>query len=355
MPTLPLYQPTHVAGEPEAWHGVMAPGGYEAWQFIAGDEANDVWVMASLSWGSMSLPSYLRRYERYRRWPTRVKPPAGKDSCCASFAMYERDRTTRFDLCVNGSEFSAGKGAGVRVGANRLTVEADGRLHLHLRGVPWELTGAGPALLRDQTVSANLVFEPSFGGMSREMELMGGVEAPVHRWTVSRPLCRVSGEVSIFNQRPRAVTLSGRGCHDHAWGVRPMAWDFARSIRGAMLGEARAVIFRWDQPRAPGGCDVAHMVSANQTQWNHAQLAASNGQWARGKAMRLRYPRAMQFGKALHIENPKVLGTTLASVTAIYTGHFGDQTGPAVCELVNWNKLRSGVWGRLIELGVGKV
>jgi len=359
MATLPMYAQALAAGEPAAWHQVNSPGGYEAWQFVARDEAKDIWIIASLSWGSCFLPSYLRKYEHYRRWPTRVRPPVGKDHCCASFAMYEAGgAVTRLDACVSGDQFGVSKAEpGVHVGANRMSVDREGNLHVALRGTPWEMTGAaGPALVRERTVTANLAFEPAAvnAGIQREMELTGEA-GPVHRWMVSRPVCRVTGEMRVFEgAESRAVEVDGRGYHDRAWGLRPLAWDFDCGLRAFVLGENRAVVMRWQSGRR-SGTPFARVVTLDGSGRSDVEeVGASVSAWKRAGGGGVRYPMSVCFGDAPSFENPRVLATTLASVTAVYEMKVADETSTALCELVDWRRLRSEAWGRLIELGVAK-
>ena len=359
MPILPLYAQTLTAGHPESWHRVTSPGGYETWHFTAIDEAHNLYLTASLSWGSPFLPIYLRRYERYRRKPTRNKPPVPKDHCCASFALYQLDpeggppAATRFDLCASTDEFGISKEqSGVHVGANRLTVDAQGKLHLALRGTPWAFTGAGPALLREQTVAVNLVFEPVIPGTSREIELLEGQE-PVHRWAVSQPLCRVAGEITIFNAgQARTIALDGRGAHDHAWGVRPLSWDFNLGLRGVILSEHRAVLLRWESPRDVRTRTAGRVVSANGTGTPDVEFATQPDEWTRSGAVRIKLPARLSFGDAVRIEHPRVLGGTLAQATAVYEARLGDQASVALVEVTDWARLRSGLWGRIIGLGI---
>jgi len=345
MPTLPLYAMTLTAGDPESWHRVMAPGGYETWEFTAIDESQDMWLIATLSWGSNFLPEYLRQYQRYRRHPTRFSPPRAKQFCCASFALYMNgNQLTRFETRVNGDEFSVAKGpAGVHVGANRLTLDEQGKLHLHLRGTPWRSSWLGPVIEREKTVSANMIFEPVLAGASKELELLAG-NGPVHRWTASRPLCRVKGQVSVFGTTevgPQVIPLSGRGCHEHSWGVRPLSWDFSRGLRAVLLGEDRAIALRWHEPRR-NFPPRAQLFGADSTGISDLEVNASMGKWAGGA-----YPTSIRFEDVLQLDHPQIAGRSLFDVRLKYATTWKGQPGVALCEIVNWRKLRSPVTGRI--------
>ncbi len=351
MPTLPLYAQTLTAGEPESWHRVNAPGGYESWSFVAGNADRDLWAVASLSWGSTFLPSYLLRYEQYRRSPTRATPPVPKDHCCASFALYQAgQQVARFDIPVNGDEFSVSSGqAAVSVGANRLTLDSEGRLHLNLRGIPWRETWHGPAVLRDRTVAAKLVFEPLVSAPLRELELLNG-EIPIHRWAISRPVCNVEGEISIFegaSTTPVVTSFEGRGCHDHAWGVRPLAWDFDSGFSGHVLDNGRTFWFE-NLLKRKSKISVGRIVGIDA---NGARVVEVQPSISAGK----RYPSEIRFGDLLTLDQPRVLMASLFDVRLTYTAHWADRTAPALCQVVNWKRLRGRVLGRAVALGVGKL
>jgi hypothetical protein len=351
MPTLPLYAQTLTAGEPESWHRVNSPGGYEVWHFVAGDQERDLWAVASLSWGSTFLPRYLRRYERYRRSPTRAAPPVPKEHCCASFALYQSGaQVARFDIPVNGDEFNVSREqAGVSVGANRLSLDPDGRLHLNLRGIPWRNAWYGPVVMRDRTISAKLVFEPVVSAPLREIELLNG-ETPIHRWAISRPVCNVKGEISIFEGaagQPLVINLEGRGCHDHAWGIRPLAWDFDSGFSGYVLDEGRTF---WFDHLLKRGSKVAvtRIIGVDAGGARDEQVQGTISSWDR-QGIIGRYPREIQFGQLLTLDTPKVLMASLFDIRLTYTAHWADRSARAFCRIVNWKRLRSPWLGRAMS------
>ncbi len=261
---LPLHAQTPFPAGPEGWHHVQAPGGYEFWRFIAGDPGRDLWLTALVSWGSILHPDYLRRYARYRRRPTRHRPPVPGEDCSITFALYESGRATiHFDALVGGDEFSITPGQLTAGDRANLVVDSDGRLHLHLSqcGTP------------ERRTTAKLVFEPLPAGSPPEIELPEG-QAPVHRWSLSRPVCRVSGEVMIFqgpSASPRVINLNGRGCHDHAWGIRPPAWDFCLGFRGYVLDAGRTFAFAHLLPR---GAKTHHAPDRHRRQPRQTQGCA---------------------------------------------------------------------------------
>src|SRR5690349_6074304 len=90
MPTLPLYNPAAV---PDAWHEVIAPGGYEWWHFEAEDSAGELEVVADFYDGEPDSALYRRAYARFRRQPTRVTPPVPRDYPCVRFRVWEKVET----------------------------------------------------------------------------------------------------------------------------------------------------------------------------------------------------------------------------------------------------------------------
>lgn len=256
MPTLPLYTPTEVA---DASHGVIAPGGYEWWHFDAENAAGDLRVVAGLHFGYVPNATYLRQYRRYRRRPTRVRPPVPADFACVSLAVYERNRVLASWLSpIPAAGCSAAKGrVEVRLGPNSLRADVSGDRLLTL-----EVNGA----------RAELRFRPRFALVPVERHLLpkipGGAE---HRWIIADPLCDVEGEIHL----PDCPTIrfTGRGFHDHSYGTAPLAMAVRRWIRGRMLLEDVAVVFQGVRPvgRTTGDiwrvleCDAAGCRESSQT------------------------------------------------------------------------------------------
>ena len=87
MPAIPLYEtPLH----PHAWHRVAAPGGYEAWSFIAEDR-DGVRIEISLFDGDSFNDGYQTAYKRYRRRPTRVAPPVPRDFPAIRIEVFQQN------------------------------------------------------------------------------------------------------------------------------------------------------------------------------------------------------------------------------------------------------------------------
>ncbi|MGB7161067.1 MAG: hypothetical protein WBD40_23600, partial [Tepidisphaeraceae bacterium] len=151
MPTLPLLAnltPATADTHADAPRRVLAPGGYEWWHFEAFDPRADVRIVVILFDGNPFHPGYLRRYQWYRRLPTRVHPPVPRDFPCVFVRVYEKD------VLVAGTTWQHDPGAcnpttrGVRIGADGFTRLDDGTLRLTV-GRSLDLTfrprGARPA------------------------------------------------------------------------------------------------------------------------------------------------------------------------------------------------------------------
>src|SRR5687768_13811779 len=206
MPTLPMMSPTTHA---DASRGVTAPGGYEFWRFDASSDDGKLHLVAHLHFGNAFDSRYLRRYARYRRFPTKVRPPVPAEFCGVTFALLEQGRPAlRFASDVPAEEVNAaGDGRSVRVGASHVDRGSDGVLRLHLRGIH-----------HDRTIAANLSFRPqlqanceiditpprnSSAGASASPDGATANGTPRtsvgdHGWVVVNPLCDMDGEIRVF-------------------------------------------------------------------------------------------------------------------------------------------------------------
>ena len=207
---LPLYDPT--PADPDGWHAVRSPGGYEWWYFDAEDAAGGLQFVAIFLEGFVFHPGYLRRYARYRSRPTRHAPPLPGEYPCAYFAVYEGGRVlAQFMTQVRPGDFHAtGEGPEVRVGDNRLGRAGDGSLRLRLCARPWRLTWRGPRRTGSDQLSADLTFTPLLGKPDGEADggpgrrrreqrtfLSREMTGAEHHWVIADPLCRVEGEIRL--------------------------------------------------------------------------------------------------------------------------------------------------------------
>ena len=160
MPTLPLYDAT---AHPDAWHRVIAPGGYELWHFEAEDAESGVHLTVDLVEGDQLSRDYMRAYRRYRRRPTRVAPPLPADYPCVRVSMSEGGRTLwKLDLPQPPGALQASTTApGVALGPCVLRGTEDGGIRFTM-----EIPGlrGGP-----RTSFGDLTFRPSETGSGYEV------------------------------------------------------------------------------------------------------------------------------------------------------------------------------------------
>ena len=85
---------------------------------------------------------------------------------CAYFAVYENGRlVSQFMTQVPPGQFSARSDAPeVAAGLSSLHRDAGGALHLHMSGIPWELTMRGPSLAEGTELSGEHHLHPDAAG-----------------------------------------------------------------------------------------------------------------------------------------------------------------------------------------------
>lgn len=366
MNPLPMFT---APADPDAWHRVTAPGGYEWWYFDAEDPAGRVRLVAIFLEGFVFHPGYLRRYARYRRRPTRVAPPVPGEYPCAYFVLYEDGKIAGQFM----SQYPAGAFAAspdrpdVRVGPNRFRREADGSLRLSLSGTPWRLTWRGPKLLDDQALSAELTFRPRTPGGPGAAErtfLSRRLSGADHRWVIADPLCDVAGTVSLggpAGSGGRSVAFAGRGYHDHNYGTAPIGpglerWVWGRAITGGADGAAADLMytFHFARARDRGLPDELHLVRADAGGRADVPVARAAVDWCRRTALGLAYPDAVDFSPHLRLSNPRVVDSAPFYMRLVYDAALdgGCRRTTALCEVAYPHRLRWPVLGRMIELSI---
>jgi hypothetical protein len=190
VPIIPLF---NSPPNPDAWHRVRAPGGYEWWHFDAEDSQSDRQLIVNFYDGYIFDPVYQRRYAQYLRHPTQNAPPLPSEFPCVQFALYENGKS-RFD-----KKFTTGKFLGsddspaLTIGDNRV-----------------EKIGSALRLtLRDESLSAQISFTPKFSHAPLNVE---------NHWIVVDPLCDVDAKIQLSGE---AVEFRGRGFRDHRFGAEP--------------------------------------------------------------------------------------------------------------------------------------
>ena len=401
MPTLPMFD--HPA-DPDAWHHVTAPGGYEWWYFDAEDVTGQFQLVAILLEGFVFHPGYLRRYARYLRRPTRTPPPVAGEYPCAYFVLYEDGKVAgQFMTQVGPSDFSAAADRpDVRVGPNRFRRADDGTLRLSLAGTPWRLTWQGPKLLGGQELSAELTFRPRTppGAMERTFlsRRLAGAE---HRWVIADPLCDVTGTIVLGEKGAgdggivsgggaggRRIEFAGRGYHDHNYGTAPIGpglkrWVWGRAIAGggepvagspaapprdaagaaadAAAGAAASsaaedlmYTFHFARPRDARLPDEIHLIRADAAGRQEVAVAAATVDWSRRTPLGLAYPATIDFPPHLRLTAPRVVDSAPFYMRLVYDAALdgGSRRTTAFCEVAYPHRLRWPVLGRMIELSI---
>lgn len=361
MTILPLVaQPV---ADPDAWHRVAAPGGYECWHFDAEDASGDVRLVACFWEGYAFHPQYVRRYRNYLRHPTRNLPPQPREYPCAQFALYERGRVTSQFLCrYRPADFKADdKRPSVRMGPNHFTRLDDGTMRLGLRGIPWGITFLGPRPVESRQLTADLTFRPSLphaplrqSVASRQPQSeQSGFE---HDWLIADPLCQVQGTIRLFGRggiaQSRAIPFRGTGYHDHLYGTGPMLPGFRRWMRGRVLFDDRAYAFHVAQPIDEKQPPQARLVGADGTGPRPLEVNPVTVDWTRHTNWRLRYPARVVFDQTLTLQDPEVIEETPFRARIVYQATCADHRGTAMCELTSPHRLGWPVLGRLGALPV---
>src|SRR4051812_5798677 len=89
MRVIPLYS---WPADPLASHRVIAPGGFELWQFEAGDPTQALQLKVEFALGHPSDSEYQLAYRRFLRNPTRVSPPLPEQFPFLSVTVTQREK-----------------------------------------------------------------------------------------------------------------------------------------------------------------------------------------------------------------------------------------------------------------------
>jgi hypothetical protein len=388
MPDLPMFARP---ADPDAWHRVTAPGGYEWWYFDAEDAGGRFRLVAILLEGFVFHPGYLRRYAKYLRRPTRTAPPVPGDHPCAYFVLYEDDKVVaQFMTEYPPAEFAASPDRpDVRVGPNRFWREADGSLRLTLTGTPWQLTWQGPKLLAGRELSADLTLRPRTpaGPTAERTFLSRELSGADHHWVIASPLCDVSGTIYLGESSAagggvrtptgstvdRSIAFAGQGYHDHNYGTAPIGPGLARWVWGRAIVPAnssadgrkaadaagiaaRMYTFHFARPRDRRLPDEVHLVRADADGVRDVSVASAAVDWAGRSATLLRYPKVIDFGPHLRLTAPRVVDSAPFYLRLVYDAAVdgGAVNTTAFCEVAYPHRLRWPILGRMIELSIHK-
>jgi carotenoid 1,2-hydratase len=350
MPTVAMHETTNHA---DASHQVTAPGGYEWWYFDAEDPQQDVQVVAILLDGFVFHPGYLRADARYRRRPTRVKPAVPADYPCAYFVVYRGGRIWRQFMTQfpPGSLKASTQRPEVTVGPNSLRLDGDDR-HLSMSGTPWRVTGRGPQLLADETLTAELTFTPTLAHPPLErIFLSRAMTGADHHWVIANPLCSVSGTITCAGE---SLRFAGRGYHDHNYGTGPLGPGLKRWIWGRVLLDDQVTTFHYARPLDARLPDEVHLVQADASGVAEVVVQRVEADWSRKTALRLAYPQQVRFDDTLTLTRPRVVDPSPFYLRLIYDAQVGGRSGQAFCEIAYPHRLRWPILGRMIEMSIDK-
>jgi hypothetical protein len=271
VPTIPLYDSPL---NPDAWHRVRSPGGYEWWHFDAQDAQHDRQLVATFYDGYIFDPDYRHRYASYLRKPTQNPPPLPSEFSCVHFAMYENGRS-RFEKYLPAARFIGSQDSpALKIGKNFI-----------------EAINNHPRLsLLDQSFSAEVSFKPVFLGDP----VLKTIDAN-HHWIVSNPLCDVEATIELDGE---TIHFRGRGFGDHQFGASP---PMQKSIHGRVLLDDAMCAFHISQD--------AILVEAGASGIEQAQIERI-----------VRDPRKIQLDDLLSLSNPRVLDATWLIYDAIWRG-----------------------------------
>jgi carotenoid 1,2-hydratase len=362
MPVLPLFQtPAH----PDAWHHVTAPGGYEWWHFDGEDATGRYQFVATFFEGFPFDPAYLRRYARYRRNPTRHRPPLPGEYPYAYFGVYEEGRVlARFLSQVQPGEFSASvERPDVRMGSNGFTTDADGTLRLRLDGPTRRPAWRGGARRPDgRRLTGEFEFLPLLAGSPRERDRFPRSPSGAgHRWVIANPLCNVKGTVRLKpegfgaeskNGSPgRTIEFAGRGYHDHQFGTGPIALNLRQWVSGRVLTDRSILSFHIVRPRDPALSDEAELVEADGVGVRDVTTTCLVD-WERRGLAGLTYPARIIFGDRLRLSNPRVLGTDGCHGRVSYDAQLDGGTTAAFCDVFQPRRLAWSGSGKPVRASV---
>lgn len=366
MNVLPLFQ---TPADPDAWHHVTSPGGYEWWYFDAEDTTGRLQIVAIFLEGFVFHPGYLRKYASFLRKPTHRQPPVAGDFPCAYFVVYEDGKiAAQFMSQVEPSDFRASADqTDVQIGPNHLRRESDGSLRLRLRGVPWKLTWRGPLVLQGQELSADLTFRPRFPGRPMERRFLSRqMTGADHHWVIADPICDVRGTIDVgpSGSRPadgtsnggvvgRRWSFAGSGYHDHNYGTAPIGPGLKRWVWGRAIAEDRVYTFHFARGRDASLPDEMHLVRADAKGKTEVNVVTPQVDWSRRTATGLAYPQAISFAPFLRLSSPRVVDSAPFYMRLIYDAELdGKVRTTAFCEVAYPHRLRWPVLGRMIEMSI---
>ena len=342
------------SADPDGWHDVGAPGGYEWWYFDAEDAAADRQIVAIFFQGFVFHPGYLRADAKYRKSPTKMPPAVAKNFPCAYFVVYEKGKIAhQFMTQYRPEQFAArADRVEVTVGPNTLRREADA-YDLGLSGTPWRVTWQGPKRDVGKTLSAELRFTPSFAHTPLERTFLSReMTGADHHWVLASPRCEVCGTIRPPSGEP--IEFSGVGYHDHNYGTGPIGPGLSRWAWGRAIFEDRVMAFHIAVPKDESLPIERHVVMADSEAFGSLDVVP-HVDWSYRSALGLRYPSIVRFESMLTLSQPRLIDAAPFYLRLQYEAHAGAKRGSAFCEVAHPARLRWPILGRMIEMSIEKV
>jgi hypothetical protein len=319
VPTLPLFDPC--SGSGSILHAIKAPGGYETWRFAAHDLQNQIWITASFHRGFV-CHNYIRRYLRYRRWPTRFAPPLPQDYLGVRVWIRIRDRWISSSVKIDPAMFLALGDDGIQIGPDRFFRRVAGETHVRSSGI-------------------DLVFRPRHCQAPLESDTTPShpAKGETHRWLIAGGLCDVKGTISIGETK---LPFAGTGVCDQQYGTAPPPDG---SFGGHLILKDRAMIFR--------ASDQLHVATAEATSLTIESGAAPRPH-RRHSMWGLSYPRELKLKNEVLLWNPQVIESNPLRARVTYQADWRGERTVAVCEVAATHRIGWPIVGKLIELAADR-
>ena len=294
-------------------HHVAAPGGYESWNFHAHDPAHNLRLCIGFHDGYILHPNYVRRFNAYRRRPTRNAPPVPAQFPCLVASVYE------------GRKRVAGSTIQYRVGSFHCTDKTNrldsNRIDFCAGKIAIELSG--------QPISGKLELLPTFSLTIEKQFPAVESRAIEHHWLCT-PICRASGQIHIAS---RNVSFDGMGQHNHYYGSGPPSSTARRWMRGQILFPRAAVNFQ-------AADDRTLILASDESGVRQIDDSPMLANWDRHSIWSLPYPSTIDFGRWLILRNPRIAAHSPANLELLYDAYVDGQQTAAWVEIDYPNCLR---------------
>lgn len=334
-----MYRPPR---DPDAWHEVRAPGGYEWWRFEAHSDDGRTHIVAMLFDGLPLHPQYIRRYFRFVRNPTRRAPPVAWEYPCAYFAVLRDGRKTAQFLTQfpPGELVASAEHPHVQIGANAMHRDEEGVYYVEMNG------GSG-------SMRARLEFRGSGGHkpLRRSFPSRAATGAD-QAWIIGAAHYQVVGELELDGSWQ--VPFSGSGYHDHCVGTGPIGIGVLRRMWGHAITDAGTVSFQLAQRRDRRLADEICLVHAGADGIRELEATPSvaDAEQASLLGALLAPPERLDFGEALRLWRPRVIDASLVHARVTYEASSYGQRTEALCTILHPSRARWPIAGRLLELDI---